>query len=429
MHAVLATMGTDGDVFPYIGLGKALRARGHRVTLLANEHHRQAAEALGFEFLVLLTDAEYERLIDDPRLWHPWHSAAVGARMGIETLERQFALIERVSRGRDTIVVAHASVLAGRLVQDKFARPLVTLLLQPMMIRSAVAPPVLAAGPRLPRWAPALAVRAYFRVIDALGNRLLRNELNQFRRSLDLPPVRHVLRWIYSPELVVGMFPEWFARPQHDWLPQIHLADFPMYEGAHGTDELDAGLAGFCTANAAPVAFTMGTGMKHASRFFAEAIAACQMLNVPGVMLTKYRELLPAELPKTIRHVRFAPFSRLFPLCGAVVHHGGAGTVAMALAAGVPQLVLPLAWDQPDNADRVERLGAGICLPPRRRRAADLARALRELLVPERRRPCQALAQRMAQRNGLPRAARLIEEFFHSRFQKVRASHANPQHQ
>src|SRR5205823_14931335 len=89
------------------------------------------------------------------------------------------------------------------------------------------------------------------------------------------------------------------------------------------------------------------------------AVAACERLGVRGLLLTKYPHQLPPRLPPTVRYCPFAPFRRLLPLCGAVVHHGGIGTTAAALSAGIPQLILPLAWDQPDNAERVRRLGVG----------------------------------------------------------------------
>ena len=90
-----------------------------------------------------------------------------------------------------------------------------------------------------------------------------------------------------------------------------------------------------------------------------------------GILLTKYAAQVPDPLPPNVIRVGFAPFRKLFPRCAAVVHHGGIGTVAKALAAGVPQLVLPGAFDQTDNATRVKRLGAGDWFPPagRTRRA------------------------------------------------------------
>src|SRR5947209_12830626 len=123
--------------------------------------------------------------------------------------------------------------------------------------------------------------------------------------------------------------------------------------------------------------------MAHAAGFFRAAVAACGAAGVRGLLLTKYPGLVPSPLPPAIRHCAYAPFRQLLPLCGAVVHHGGVGTTAAALEAGCPQLVLPLAWDQPDNAARVRRLGVGAALGARRRSSGHLRRALARLMAPD----------------------------------------------
>ncbi len=113
--------------------------------------------------------------------------------------------------------------------------------------------------------------------------------------------------------------------------------------------------------------------MMHAAGFFRAAVKACRLLGVRGLFLTKYTRQLPSALPSYIRHCTFAPFQELFPHCAAVVHHGGVGTTARALAAGTPQLALPLAYDQADNAVRVKNLGVGDWLNVRHRSGGHLA--------------------------------------------------------
>jgi UDP:flavonoid glycosyltransferase YjiC (YdhE family) len=152
--------------------------------------------------------------------------------------------------------------------------------------------------------------------------------------------------------------------------------------------------------------------MAHAAGFFRTAAAACEATGARGLLLTKFPEVVPAGLPPTVRHCRFAPFRQLLPLCGAVVHHGGVGTTAAALDAGCPQLVLPLAWDQPDNAARVTRLGVGAALPERRRGTGSVARALSRLMTPEVRERCRAVAARAAREDGLEVAADWVEQLF-----------------
>jgi UDP:flavonoid glycosyltransferase YjiC (YdhE family) len=99
--------------------------------------------------------------------------------------------------------------------------------------------------------------------------------------------------------------------------------------------------------------------MKFAAGFFRAAVAACDALGARGLLVTKFAEAIPPRLPPQVRHCAFAPFRQLLRHCRAIVHHGGIGTTAAALEAGCPQLILPMAWDQPDNAARVVKFDAG----------------------------------------------------------------------
>ena len=81
-----------------------------------------------------------------------------------------------------------------------------------------------------------------------------------------------------------------------------------------------------------------------------------------------------------MRHAVYAPFSAVLPRSAALVHHGGIGTAAQALAAGLPQLVMPMTFDQPDNAVRLARLGVARILLPERFSGLRVARDLEVLL-------------------------------------------------
>jgi UDP:flavonoid glycosyltransferase YjiC (YdhE family) len=166
----------------------------------------------------------------------------------------------------------------------------------------------------------------------------------------------------------------------------------------------------FCEGGSPPIAFTLGTGMTHAAGFFRNAVAACEAFGARGLLLSRYPDVIPAGLPSGVRHCAFAPFRQLLPLCGALVHHGGVGTTAAALEAGCPQLILPLAWDQPDNAARVAELGAGLVLGPRRRSSGQLSDALARLMAPDFGERCRAIASRAAGEDGLEIAAGWVEQ-------------------
>jgi UDP:flavonoid glycosyltransferase YjiC (YdhE family) len=410
MHVILATVGTDGDVVPHVGLGAKLRARGHQVTLAAPETFQGQAARLGLDFRPLASAADAARMLADPDLWHPLRSGRMMARWGGPLIARQYDLLADLAKDPSSVLVANPGILAARLVRDTLRRPTATLLLQPGLLPSIADPPEMPAGLTLPRGMPWPVGAAYWAAVDAAGYLLAARPLNRVRRSLGLSPVRRLFRWWLSPDLVIGLFPPWYAARPPDWPPQLRLAGFGRFDG--GPDhELPDELRTFCAAGAPPIAFTLGTGMAHGAAFFQEAVRACELMGARGLLVTRYPGLLPTALSSSIRHVAFAPFRRLLPMCAAVVHHGGVGTTAAALAAGTPQLVLPMAWDQPDNAARVQRLGCGASLGPRQRTAGAMARAVGRLMTVAMRDRCRVVAARTAaEEDGLEVAARWVEE-------------------
>src|SRR5262249_29005603 len=159
--------------------------------------------------------------------------------------------------------------------------------------------------------------------------------------ELGLAPVRDVFRgWLHSPQLVLGLFPKWFGSIQPDWPRHTELVGFPLYDERDATP-LPAELDAFLAAGPPPVAFTPGSANLHGRPFFEAASAACTRLGRRGLLLTRHPEQLPERLPEGVRHVAYAPFGLLLPKVGALVHHGGIGTSAQGMAAGVPQLVMP----------------------------------------------------------------------------------------
>jgi len=407
---LLASVGTDGDLFPFVGLGEVLHARGYQVTLLANEHVGPIASSAGLSFHPLVSNAETQELYSNPNFWHPLKAGFVVAKWGRQFVQRQYELLARLASGGDTVLVAGIGILAARLLNEKSGVPLIGVTLQPWTIPSVYAPPQMMGGAGLPSWAPPPLRKLYYRTIDLVGDVVVGRSLNRLRARLDLEPIRGVFQWWLSPALVLGMFPEWFGPPQADWPPQIKTVGFPMHDG-HSQSELPKGLLKFCRAGNAPVVFTFGTGMMHSADLFREAVEACRLLKIRAVFLTKYRTQLPKKLPDYIEHFEFAPFQKLFPCCAAVVHHGGIGTVAKALAAGVPQLILPLAFDQMDNGVRVKRLGAGDWLKTKQRSANQIVNALAGLLTSEAKVRAESVSTYFKGDDALERAATLVEQY------------------
>jgi rhamnosyltransferase subunit B len=403
-------------VHPFMGIASVLERRGHEVVMLANPHFASLIEGAGHRLHPIGSNADYDRLFDDPDLWVPYKSLQVLAeKLFLPSLRELYAALESEYRPGETVVVTTSIGLAERTFQDRFGVPTATCPLSPATLRSFINPPVV---PGLPLHArqPRALNRFWFWMADVTtADRLLAPTLNAFRDELGLGPVRSVIGdWAPSPERVIGMFPDWFAPPPPDWPSQTRLAGFPLFdEGVH--EDLPDDAMAFLESGDRPVVFMPGSAMRHADRFFAESAAACARLGTRGLLLTRDAHQIPADLPDGVRHFDYLPFSRLLPHARAIVHHGGIGTTAQALRAGLPQIIHPLAHDQQDNAARLQRLGVGLPLPGRRYRAKRLAARLQHLLeddgVAVRTRE---ISERLAQERGAEVAADLIEALFRS---------------
>jgi rhamnosyltransferase subunit B len=113
--------------------------------------------------------------------------------------------------------------------------------------------------------------------------------------------------------------------------------------------------------------------------------------------------------------VPYAPFSELFPRAAVVVHQGGSGTTAQALRAGHPTLIMPCGFDQPDNAARVKRIGAGLTLSRYRYNAQTAAKTLKRLLTdPKYAENAERIARQLEREDGLGGACDAIERLLDS---------------
>jgi UDP:flavonoid glycosyltransferase YjiC (YdhE family) len=223
------------------------------------------------------------------------------------------------------------------------------------------------------------------------------------------PPRRIHETWWHSPDGVIGLFPEWFAAAQADWPPQTKLLGFPLYD-LRDQSELSPELERFLAAGTSPVLFTPGTAMKHGHLFFETALEACRLAGLRALLVTKHPEHLPAPLPETVLHCDYVPFSQILPHCAALVSHGGIGTVSQGLAAGVPQLLMPMTHDQPDNLNRLRRLGVAGGLYPDRFTPERVADALKRLIGdPKTQEACRVWSQRLKETDNAEAVVRYLE--------------------
>jgi UDP:flavonoid glycosyltransferase YjiC (YdhE family) len=402
-------LGSSGDVNPFVALGLALQARGHQATVITNPIFQAQIESQGLRFLGVGSEAVARSVIADPDLWHVRKSFGIVSKVLIPSVEEMFRVIE-AHADENTVMAFSTLSLGARLAQEKLKIPAASVHLQPGIFRS-VEEQGMFANLRLSAAHPQWFKRMVFRLADTFVlDRHLKAPLNAFRARLGLQPVTRIMhRWLHSPQLVIAFFPDWFAKPQPDWPQNMHLVGFPLWDSdpSARTDEA----LEFLESGAPPLIFTPGSAGATMHEFFRASVQAAQTLSMRAMLVTNHPEQTPAKLPPGIKVFGYLPFSQILPRAALLVYHGGIGTLAQAINAALPHLVVPHAHDQFDNAWRLERLGLGDSIAINAYGARRAVRAIRGLLsgdaaALQRRRD---YAQRIDSATAVARAVELIE--------------------
>ena len=361
-HIALMPFGSAGDVFPFIWLGKLLMARGHRVTMVSTVVFAEAAEAAGIGFVGLGTAEEIEAIGNDRRIWKLWIGTKVVLDHAVAWSPRY---LEAVGKLREVdLIMAPLTAFGARMAREKYGIPLVTVHLQPMVFMSCHETPLLHPSLKWFRVLPVWAKRFLFSLPNAVDLLALPGMRKICSKHGIEPPKSLWREWWDSPDGVLALFPEWFGAPQPDWPANLFQANFPM-EDLTAEMAMQPELADFLASAEKPVVFTPGSANVQAERFFASAAEAVKRLGIRAVFVTRMGNQVPVGMESRILQVDFVPFSKLLGHASAFVHHGGVGTMAQGFRAGVPQLVMAMSHDQPDNAERLQKLGAGIALMAR----------------------------------------------------------------
>ena len=386
-HVLVVAVGTAGDLYPFLRVARELLARGHRVTLLGVAAHAAIVAGAGVPFHPMGSEAQYRAALAHPDVWHPRKGFQVlwnGLRDHADALPDYVA---GLPAGEPLALFAHPLALAGAALA-RTRRPdlrIVAAWLAPANLRTVHDP--LTIGPlRIPRWIPLRWRQRLWRSVDArLVDPVAVPDINATHARYGLPPIRHFIDHLQAvADAHVTLFPPWFATTPPDWPRPLAEGVFALHDphDPHARAELPPELERFLQAGAAPLVLTPGSGNRQAQRWLARAVAAARRLDRRAILLTPHREQVPEPLPPGMLWLPYVPLRGLLPRAAALVHHGGIGTTAEGLRAGVPQVIVPLAYDQFDNAARVKALSAGTSVGggAAGARPRVLAAALRRLL-------------------------------------------------
>jgi rhamnosyltransferase subunit B len=363
MRILINPVGSHGDVLPFVALGKSLRDRGHDVRLYTSAYFEPLVRQAGLAFSPTMSVEDYLSMINNPDINHPMRVMRIVVQMAKKYLGLTYQTMAKDVVPGNTLVIGPAQAFATRSLADSHHVPVATVHLQPVMLRSRYEAQRLSA--RLPSRGPGMLTPLKWRLADLIIDNTVGKAINHHRTQLGLRPVRRLLHeWIHQADILIGMFPSWFASPQPDWPKHLHQTGFPLYDN-NLTNTLPAPVETFLAEGEPPIAFTVGTATTVARDFFEVSVEACRQSGRRGLLLTSHEAQVPSSLPASVAKFGYVPFGPLLPRLAAFVHHGGIGSTSQAFRAGVPQLIRPIAHDQFDNSHRAQRLGVASELLPK----------------------------------------------------------------
>lgn len=405
MRILLATVGSLGDLHPYIAVARALRERGAQPVLASVPEYRADVEREGIGFAPVgpgfAPFGDYQKLLEKIFDVHRGTGFII-REIVMPNLRRAYDDLSKAAEGAD-LLVSHPLTVTLPLVAEKRGLPWAASILSPLSLMSKQDPPTIAGAEWL------RPVHRY--VFPALRLIAWRWEapLRAFRRELGLPPQPGLamLEGQFSPHLNLGLFDPQLVTVQPDWPRNVRVTGAPLFDGSSQDAELEAFLRG----GEPPLVFALGSSAVWiAGDFWHHAVEAAQTLGRRAILVVgrDTRARIP-PLPDSIRTFAYLPYSTVFPRAAAVIHQAGIGTLSQAMRSGRPQLIVPFAFDQPDNARRAASLGVARVLPLKKVSGRTLASELKTLLegraYSDR---AQSLASELSETNGAAQAARAL---------------------
>jgi UDP:flavonoid glycosyltransferase YjiC (YdhE family) len=385
----LGAFGDPGHAFPVLALGTRLAERGHAVTIETWKRWRQDVEAAGIRFVAA---PEYPVFPTRERPLKPYEAV----------VEATPVTLRAVQKLRPDVVVHDILTLAPALAAELEGIPAATLIPHPHPHTAPGLAPY-AIGARPPRTGVGRAVwRAMARAIER-GLRQGRDELNDTRRRLGLPPIDRFHGGISERLVLIGTFPQ--LEYPRVWKPHEQIVGPLIWEPPAEDVEPPPGEEPLVLLAPSTAQDPEGTLLRAAVRGLAAE-------RVRLLAATNRRPLTePLSVAANTRLTEWVSYGRTMPRCALVICHAGHGTLARALASGAPVLTVPHSGDMAENAARADWAGVGVRLPWRLLTPTTLRLAVRRALAePGRGARARELAEWYDANDPATRAAELVEE-------------------
>ena len=425
MHIFIATVGTRGDVQPFVALGIGLQQAGHKVTLCTSERFERFVREHGLLYGYMSND-----LLDlmDSQAGKQAMEETVGVFGFIKSTLKLFkkakainqAIIEdswqAAQQAKPDLIIYHPKVISGVHLAEKLQVPVMMGFYLPLVIPTNEMPaaglPSLPLGPWYNRLTYAV-VHKGFTTYNGIVKEFRKTRLN----LPAFPTSSGVLKTASgTPIPVLHAFSPSLIPPPSDWPAHAHTTGFWFLERQEDWQPPEA-LQTFLESGPPPVYVGFGSiSGKNPEKTTRIIVDALQEAGVRGIVATGWGGLKVDHLPDTILRIDQAPHDWLFPRMAAVVHHGGAGTTAAGLRAGRPTIICPFFGDQPFWGKTVHALGVGSKpIPQKKLTVPKLAAAIREVTTSTSiQQKAEQLGTQIRAENGVQEAVDIILSYLNS---------------
>jgi len=414
LRATILALGSRGDIVPYLALGKGLQTANFQVKFATFENFSSLITTHGLEFFPVQGDAQ--ALLQGSNLAKSGRNPLRNLKAILQSfgsLAASYArdLAEPRLWETDLIINQLPANLFGYDAAEKLNVPYFSAAVMPLT-RSSAFPNIF--FPNLGRL-PGYASLSH-RLAEQMAWHPFRSTINRWRREVwDLPPAPF---WGPFRQLEVERAPvlngfsgQVVPRPP-DWGQHIHITGY--WQLPDRVWQPPADLLHFLDSGPRPIFVGFGSmPVPDAPRVTQIVLEALALSGQRGILHRGWGELGQKLLPESIYPINYAPYEWLFPHMAAVVHHGGSGSTAAGLQAGVPSIIVPFVMDQFYWGERVAALGVGPkAIPHKKLTTQRLAAAITTALFDQSMQAqAAALGEKLRAQDGVATAVQVIQEF------------------
>jgi UDP:flavonoid glycosyltransferase YjiC (YdhE family) len=423
MKIGLQAWGSEGDIRPFTALAAGLTTAGHDVTLVVTDNagrdYSDLAQRYGYK-LKSLPSPNIPDKDEAARIWqaiidvgNPIKQAEMIMTYGFDPVMENMYLAAKELCADNELVIGHFFVFPLRVAAEKAKVPMATVnIVHNCLPSRLICPPGL---PDFGNWFYPLG----WKLVRTMINRIFLPRVNKLRSQEGLIPDTDVMNQTWSAEklnlLAVSRF---ICDRPDDWDVRHQVCGFLNPPHEDRKEELPTGLEEFIAAGDSPVYFTFGSMMQSDLTMINKTLTIWQdsvnILGCRAIMQVPWDVLSVFGTNKNVFMVNRSPYSKVFPRCAAIVHHGGAGTTQSSLLAGKPSVVVAHMADQTFWGAELKRLSvAGDTLQRKSLSARKLAKQISHVLnnpsMPEK---AIIIGKEMAQEDGVNNAIQLIERTF-----------------